>query len=352
MEYRAVIERIYEHLENDDLGKAVMACLRVARHTQDYQNTAVFLRELYPDRTQLRRIFLEDSSKLNDEQQKYFLQRSMEIWLSGRTKDSSLHEVDDDEENRNVYVISADQLDGEVTRFERSIEDMVVPPGMAPFDVAALTDRFFHQKAAIRVHIQTIQSIRARIKVRCLNYAISLEKQLDAQEKPQAFLNQVQNEVNNYFKAHCEDVYLKLQKAAQLADSANAEDHSSLLTVVRRALAATADFFYPAQSEPVVCADGVKRVLGDQEFLNRLHEYLSHEFGRSSSADLMRAEVALLATFFRRLNDVASKGVHANVTAQEAKQGLVGLYMFLYNVIGRLQNASETPSISRESANT
>ena len=66
----------------------------------------------------------------------------------------------------------------------------------------------------------------------------------------------------------------------------------------------------------------------------------------------MRAEVALLATFFRRLNDVASKGVHANVTAQEAKQGLVGLYMFLYNVIGRLQNASETPSISRESANT
>jgi hypothetical protein len=59
----------------------------------------------------------------------------------------------------------------------------------------------------------------------------------------------------------------------------------------------------------------------------------------------MRAEVALLATFFRRLNDVASKGVHANVTAQE-------VYMFLYNVIGRLQNASETPSISRESANT
>src|SRR5664280_2249262 len=119
---------------------------------------------------------------------------------------------------------------------------MVVLPGMAPFDVAAFTDKFFHQKAAIRVHIQTIQSIRARIKVRCLNYAISLEKQLDAQEKPQAFLNQVQNEVNNYFKAHCEDVYLKLQKVAQLADSANAEDHSSLLAVVRRALAATADF--------------------------------------------------------------------------------------------------------------
>lgn len=42
MEYRCVIEGVFEHLENDDLGKAVMACLRLARHTQDYLNTAVF----------------------------------------------------------------------------------------------------------------------------------------------------------------------------------------------------------------------------------------------------------------------------------------------------------------------
>jgi hypothetical protein len=58
----------------------------------------------------------------------------------------------------------------------------------------------------------------------------------------------------------------------------------------------------------------------------------------------MRAEVDLLSTFFRKLNDIASKGVHANVTAQEAKQGMVGLYMFLYNVIARLQNASDAPA--------
>ena len=32
--------------------------------------------------------------------------------------------------------------------------------------------------------------------------------------------------------------------------------------------------------------------------------------------------------FVRRLNDVASKGVHTDVSHEEAKQGLIGLYMF------------------------
>jgi hypothetical protein len=342
MDYRRVIERVYEHLENDDLGKAVMACLRLARHNQDYLNAAIFLRELYPDNTQVRRIFLEDTAKLTHERQTLVWQRSLDIWLDGRTNEFvGGKDAEADDKRRNVFVFGAGQLDGEVKRLERSIDDMVVPPGMAPFDVAAFTDTFVRQKGMFRLHVQKLQTVRERIKARCLNYAISLERQLDAQENPEAFLHQVQTEVNNYFKLHSEDVYLKLQKAAQLAGSADAEDHSSLLTIVRRALAATADYFYPARPEPMICADGMTRVLGEQEFLNRLHEYLSRQFGQSSSVDLMRAEVALLAAFFRRLNDVASKGVHANVTAQEAKQGLVGLYLFLYNVIARLQNASE-----------
>ena len=343
MEYRCVIEGVFEHLENDDLGKAVMACLRLARHTQDYLNAAVFLRELYPDHKQLQRTFFESASRLNSEQKKFAWERSLDIWLSGRTNEFIEADSDDDGERRNVIVFGAGQLDNEVKRFEQAMEDMAVPPGMAPFDVAVFTDRFVSQKAAMRLHVQHLQTVRERIKSRCLNYAISLEEQLDAQEKPQAFLHQVQTDVNNYFKVRSEDVYAKLQKAAQLVGSDDAEDRSALLTVVRRAMAATADYFYPAQSARVVCSDGVERDLGEQQFLNRLDEYLARQFGRSSSTDLMRAEVDLLSTFFRRLNDIASKGVHANVTAQEAKQGMVGLYMFLYNVIARLQNASDAP---------
>jgi hypothetical protein len=77
--------------------------------------------------------------------------------------------------------------------------------------------------------------------------------------------------------------------------------------------------------------------MGDENYLNRLHEYIATTFAKSSSSDLLRAEFEYLSIFARRLNDVASKGVHSDVSGREAKQGFLGLYMFLYNVISQLQ---------------
>jgi len=46
MDYAAAIERVYDHLENDHVDKAVMTCLRIARNLQDFLYAAVFLREM------------------------------------------------------------------------------------------------------------------------------------------------------------------------------------------------------------------------------------------------------------------------------------------------------------------
>lgn len=50
---------------------------------------------------------------------------------------------------------------------------------------------------------------------------------------------------------------------------------------------------------------------------------------KSTSKHLLQAELDYLGKFLSRLNE---KGVHASVTLAEAKQGLVGLYFFLFNV--------------------
>src|SRR5665213_565469 len=125
MDYSAIIERVYDHLENDHVEKAVMACLRLARHTQDHLNATLFLHELYADKEQTNRVFYEDTVKLNDEQRKYIWQRALDIWLAGRTLPYSL---DPDDEEKNVLVVGAGDLDSEIIQIERSIQDMVVPP--------------------------------------------------------------------------------------------------------------------------------------------------------------------------------------------------------------------------------
>jgi hypothetical protein len=140
------------------------------------------------------------------------------------------------------------------------------------------------------------------------------------------------NDVNNFFKGQAEDVYFKLQKAAELVASSDPEDASLLLTEVRRAFKAAADFYYPSVAGKVICADGKERQLGDDKYLNRLQEFVARRLPGSSSKHLLQAELDYLGNFLKRLNDMASKGVHGSVALAEAKQGLVGLYFFLFNL--------------------
>jgi hypothetical protein len=338
MDYAAAIERVYTHLEDDHVDRAVMTCLRIARHVRDYMFTAIFLREMYPVRREFARVLHDDMSHLNDEARRFLNEKSLDRWLEIHTLDSgTLPNTDDDGEDRNVLAIAVGEMDAELDQCERWINDLAIPPGMGEYDTAAFTDRYVGRKQMMRRRIKGIQTVKQRIRTLCLNYAIRIERQLLAQVKSQSFLEQTQNEVNNYFMAHAEDVYKKLQSAAQLVDSTNPEDSSLLLTQVRRAISVVADHFYPPVDDLVICSDGKKRALGKEQYLNRLQEYLATTFAQSSANELLRAEYEYLAVFTRRLNDVASKGVHDSVDAQEGKQGLIGLYLFLYNLVSRLQ---------------
>jgi len=339
LDYPAEIERVYRHIEDDCVAKAAMGCLRIARQLRDYLSACIFLREMYLDNHEFARILYQDTNHLKPDVQKFLHERSLEDFLNERTLPFSLN---DDNDEARVLAESVGELDTEVDQLERSIADLSIPSGMTPFDTAAFFDRYAAAKARFRIRIKAVQTIRARIKTRCLNYVIGVEKQLEAQAKSEAFLHTVQNEVNNYFKAHSDDVYTKLQKAAQLVDSADSEDCSLLLTLIRRSIKAVADYFYPAVpgSPPVTCVDGVERKLGDDQYLNRLQEYMAAQFpSKGSSADLVRAETSVLMAFARKLNDKSSKGVHGDVTPDEARQGLFGLYMLLYNVTAKLQTA-------------
>jgi hypothetical protein len=324
MDYHSAIERIYTHLDSGDIDKAAMTCLRIARNLKDYPKVASFLYDICDDPQEIKKTFFDDTLDLEDEARKSIRDCALEEWISSRTLDFSFDPNDD---SKRLLGTSVGELKPDIHRMEAWLEDM---DNSTPY--------FLLRKSQLRLKIKASETIKQRIKARCLNYAIRLEKQLNTQEKSESFLQTVQNEVNNYFDTNSEDVFTKLLRAAELIDSNNAEDHSLLLTLVRKAIKSVADHFYPPVMELVVCLDGKERQLGEEQYLNRLQEYLAANFAKTSSNDLLRSEFDHLASFARKLNDIASKGVHNDVSAGEAKQGLLGLYMFLYNLISKLQH--------------
>jgi hypothetical protein len=189
MDYTAAINRVFEHLENDDVDSAVMTCLRIARNLQDHLYAAIFLREFYPVRKEFIRILVDDTSQLKREAQEFLDKTSLEYWLEIHTLDYGLA-VDDDGEEKNVLAFGVGEIKPELEQWERSIEDLKLPPGMGEFDAAAFTDRYNNKKEWIRLRIRAVHTVKERIKTRCLNYAIRIEKQLQSQQKSEGFLQE------------------------------------------------------------------------------------------------------------------------------------------------------------------
>jgi hypothetical protein len=130
-------------------------------------------------------------------------------------------------------------------------------------------------------------------------------------------------------------VYEKLQSISRLSASDLSEDAALLLTEVRRILKSVADHVHPAVAGKMKCSDGEERELGDAQYMNRLQEFITTKMRPSIAKEVALAEV----TFLRQLNKMASKGVHDEVVISEARQGLVGMYMFLFNLCQYLTNS-------------
>ncbi len=90
MNYIEAINRVYEHLENDSVDKAVMACLRISRNLKDHFYTAVFLREMVPNNKEFMNIIYEDIQHLKKEAQKFIYNQSREYWLETHSVGYSL----------------------------------------------------------------------------------------------------------------------------------------------------------------------------------------------------------------------------------------------------------------------
>jgi hypothetical protein len=333
-----LLKLIHERLERNDIEGAVTACFRHARVTKDLVNSAVFLMELNPNGKQLTRALRDELSKLKPDSVNFVVNYAVERWAELHDLGFSLanddHLAPDD--RMTILNVAVAEIESELNQAEKFIGDLTVPPGLQSGDAASLATRFAQEKSLLRLRIKAIQKIRGRLKTRCLEYVTKSELQYTVQRKSQGFLETVQNDVNNFFKARSEEVYVKLLKAAQLSSSTEEEDAALLLTEVRRALKSAADYFYPPRQDKVICGDGIERTLGEEQYLNRLQEFVSVSFTRATAKELLSEELEHLSAFIRRLNDLASKGVHSAATLVEAKQSLVGLYFFLFNASQRL----------------
>jgi hypothetical protein len=131
----------------------------------------------------------------------------------------------------------------------------------------------------------------------------------------------------------------KVPKGAEQLVAANdrlredsAEARAAALMACRRFLVSVADAVFPPRVEPHVDGRGKTRKVGPEEYKNRLLAFVESGLAGSTTLGLVSAQLEHLVARLDALNDLVCKGVHANVTDEEARLATIETYIFVSEV--------------------
>jgi DNA uptake protein ComE-like DNA-binding protein len=147
-------------------------------------------------------------------------------------------------------------------------------------------------------------------------------------EIPSRQFDVIRERVDNLLLDICPNAIEKFMSAYERLGSTSSEDWSLALTACRRVIKAVADVLFPPTDE---LRNG--RKLGEEQYINRLWAFLDTRLEASSDKDLAKAHVDYLGSFIQRLNDKASKGVHATVSYEEAVRAVLYTYLTLGDIL-------------------
>jgi len=155
-----------------------------------------------------------------------------------------------------------------------------------------------------------------------------LYKTLNFGEIPSRQFNVIRDRVDNLLLDICPDAVEKFMAAYERLSSSSAEDWSHALTAARRVIKSVADTIYPPQN-----TQKNNRKLGEEQYINRLWAFLDENALSGSDKDLAKVHIDYLGSFLQKLNDKASKGVHSDVSYEEAVRAVLYTYLTLGDIL-------------------
>jgi hypothetical protein len=113
----------------------------------------------------------------------------------------------------------------------------------------------------------------------------------------------------------------------------NPESFSHALLSCRRILESIADSIYPPKDEIYVGKDGKKHEIGKNNYVNRILAYIDLNSSSQTKTQLQLTNFQHLVARLDALNDESQKGVHDNITKEEAQLTIIQMYLFIAEII-------------------
>ncbi|UGA46653.1 hypothetical protein HU230_0011675 [Bradyrhizobium quebecense] len=173
------------------------------------------------------------------------------------------------------------------------------------------------------------RALLSSVKSSIHSYATDAFLAIELGDVAQDIFETARRDVDNFVRAYCPKAAEQLIAINERMADNSTESRTAALTTCRRLLMTVADSLYPATTEDWKDASGKARKVGQEQYKNRLLAYLADLTHRDSSQAVVTAGLEHLAARLDAIYDKTCKGVHVDVSEQEARLAVIHTYLFI-----------------------
>jgi len=226
-----------------------------------------------------------------------------------------------------VTAFSVAELEGQIAAMEAYNRDSAPPAGLAPVDLYEANRTYQLMRINSEQTIREFTRVLSRIRSRLHRFLVETESALAFEHTASSTFERTRRYVDGQLGTIAPEALAQFQAAYERSDAGSPEALSHALTSCRRILKSLADVLYPADGALIKGADGKSREMTDDKYRNRLWQYVSERQASSTTRLLVQATLEEVGRRVDLLNELASKGVHDQVTLEEVDQCVLQTYL-------------------------
>ena len=197
--------------------------------------------------------------------------------------------------------------------------------------VSSLTGALVRQIAAAEKHL-------AILKSKYYDYALEKQIEISFGNVATTIFSEYRARVENEFSKLSREILLKLQAIEDKIGSDNPELYSQALTTCRRLFEETAkelfEKYFPGYEEKKYKTKSGKEIdVSGEHYKNKLSAVIEKLEDKSPSKSMVGSNVIYLLDWMDNLTDLQCKGVHHEVTRQDATRCIIQTYICLGDIL-------------------
>ncbi len=176
------------------------------------------------------------------------------------------------------------------------------------------------------------KSLYSSMKAAIHNYATDTFLALEFGDVAEEIFEEARKLVDTFIRSNCPKAAEKVVAINERMADGSEESRSAALTSCRRLLMDIADSVFPARKEEWEDRKGTNRKVGTEQYKNRILAYLADLGGSKGTYILLESELEHLASHLDIIYEKTCKGVHIDVSINEARLAVIHTYLFIGEV--------------------